>query len=215
MNYEKELNELCSNYPSLGPVKSAIGKAAKMIIDSYTSGGKLMVCGNGGSCSDSDHLVGELMKCFELKRPVKKDFSDKLADISPERGKYLAQKLECGLPAISLCSHTSLTTAISNDVGADLIFAQQVLVYGLENDVLLGISTSGNSQNVINALITARAMNIKTIGLTGITGGNVKEYCDIILDVPEKQTAAVQELHLPIIHVICRIIESHFFGYKF
>lgn len=171
-----------------------------------------MVCGNGGSCSDSDHLVGELMKCFELKRPVEKDFSDRLADISPNRGEFLAKKLERALPAISLCSHISLTTAISNDVGTDLIFAQQVLGYGRENDVLLGISTSGNSQNVIDACITARAMNIKTIGLTGIAGGNIKEYCDIILNVPEKQTAAVQELHLPVMHVICRIIENHFFG---
>jgi phosphoheptose isomerase len=212
MNYDKELNQLCNRYPLLNSVKDSIRKAAQIIIDSYSSGGKLIVCGNGGSCSDSDHFVGELMKCFELKRPVKKDFSDKLADISSERGKYLAQKLECGLPAISLCSHTSLTTAISNDVGPDLIFAQQVLGYGRENDVLLGISTSGNSQNVIDACITARAMNIKVIGLTGSAGGKMKEFCNILLNVPEKQTAPVQELHLPVMHVLCRIIENYFFG---
>ena len=212
MSNEYVLNQLCERHPLLNSVKTAIGEAALMIIKCYSGGGKLLVCGNGGSCSDSEHIVGELMKSFELARPVNKDISEKLAEISVDRGKYLAQKLESGLPAISLSSQTSLTTAISNDLGSDLVFAQQVIGYGCGKDVLIAISTSANSQNVVDACITAKAMNMRVIGLTGMAGGKMKRYCDIQINVPEKRTSFIQELHLPVLHTICLIIENHFFG---
>ena len=211
MNKDAILDQLLNRHPLLDSVKNSIYEAAEMIIICFSSGGKLLVCGNGGSCSDSEHLVGELMKSFELKRPIKKDIAEKLVEVSGERGIYLAQKLESALPAISLTSQASLTTSICNDIDSNLVFAQQVIGYGRDRDVLIGISTSGNSQNVVDACITARAMNLKVIGLTGITGGNMKQFCDIIINVPEKRTAYIQELHLPVIHALCYLIENHFF----
>jgi phosphoheptose isomerase len=212
MNTDSILDNLIKRYPLLGPLKDTIGRAAGMIIHCYTGGGKLLVCGNGGSSTDSDHIVGELMKSFEIKRAVRKDIEEKLFEVSGERGKYLAQKLESGLPAISLSSQTALTTSICNDIDADLVFAQQVLGYGSDKDALIAISTSGNSQNVVDACITAKAMNMMVIGLTGIGGGKMKEFCSILLNVPEKRTAYVQELHLPVLHALCLIIENHFYG---
>jgi len=156
--------------------------------------------------------VGELMKSFELKRPIEKDIAEKLTEVSGERGKYLAQKLESGLPAISLSSQTALTTAICNDIDANLVFAQQVIGYGRYKDVLFAISSSGNSQNVVDACITTKAMNLKVIGLTGMTGGKMKQYCDILVNVPEKRTVYVQELHLPVLHALCLLVENHFYG---
>jgi len=183
-----------------------------MIIKTFTAGGKLLICGNGGSSSDSDHLVGELMKSFEIKRPLDISFKERLAEISDTRGKYLGEKLEHGLPAISLSAHTALTTALCNDIDPDLVFAQQVIGYGTEKDMIIGISTSGNSRNVIDACITARAMNMTVIGITGKTGGKLKEYCDILINVPGDSTASAQELQLPVYHTICRIVEDHFYG---
>jgi D-sedoheptulose 7-phosphate isomerase len=212
MSNNHVLNELCERHRLLNPLKNKIGEAVDTIIRSYTDGGKLLICGNGGSCSDSDHIVGELMKSFESKRPVNKDVAQRLSEVSVERGSYLAEKLECGLPAISLCSQNALTTAICNDVGADLVFAQQVLGYGCEKDILVALSTSGNSRNIVDACITARAIGMKVIGLTGISGGEMRQYCDILLNVPEKRTAYVQELHLPVFHAICLIVENHFYG---
>jgi phosphoheptose isomerase len=212
MNNDPILNLLCERYPLLNSAKNSIGEAAEMIINCYSSGGKLLVCGNGGSCSDSEHLVGELMKSFEFKRPIEKSIVKKLAEVSVERGIYLAQKLEGGLPSISLSSQTALTTAICNDIDPNLVFAQQVIGYGRDNDVLIAISTSGNSQNVVDACITAKAMNLNVIGLTGMSGGKIKQYCDILVNVPEKRTAYVQELHLPVLHALCKIIETHFYG---
>ena len=206
------LNELCVRHPLLDSLKNTIGEAAGMIIKCYTGGGKLLVCGNGGSSSDSDHIVGELMKSFESKRPVNRNISEKLSEVSEERGRYLAEKLECGLPAISLSSQNALTTAISNDIGADLVFAQQVLGYGCDKDILIALSTSGNSTNVVDACITAKAIGMKVIGLTGISGGKMKQYCDVLINVPEKRTAYVQELHLPVFHTVCLLVENHFYG---
>jgi phosphoheptose isomerase len=211
MSADTIIIELCNRYPSLAPLRKVIEDAAEMIISSYSGGGKLLVCGNGGSSSDADHIVGELMKSFESKRPVAKAVEQKLIDVSCERGKYIAQKLECGLPAISLSSQTALTTAICNDISADLVFAQQIFGYGKENDVLIALSTSGNSQNIVDACITAKALNMKVIGLTGMTGGKMKQFCDILIGVPEKRTAFVQELHLPVFHSLCLIIEKHFY----
>jgi phosphoheptose isomerase len=212
MNKNTVLNQLCNRFPQLSGIKDSIRQAAELIIRSYTAGGKLLICGNGGSSSDSEHLTGELMKSFECKRPLEISLKKRLKGISGSRGKYLAEKLEHGLPAISLSAHTALITAISNDIDANLIFAQQVIGYGMEKDVLIALSTSGNSQNIVDACITAMALNIKVIGLTGKTGGRMKQYCDVLLNVPEEMTANVQELMLPVLHNICRIIENHFYG---
>jgi phosphoheptose isomerase len=214
MSNDSILDRLVIRHPLLGTLKTSVACAAEMIINCYSGGGKLLICGNGGSSSDSDHIVGELMKSFELKRPINKDIAEKLFEVSEERGPYLARMLEGGLPAISLSSQTALITAICNDIDADLIFAQQVLAYGRDKDVLIAISTSGNSQNVADACVTARAINMKVIGLTGMSGGKIEMYCDILLNVPEKRTAHIQEFLLPVLHTLCLIVEDHFFGKK-
>lgn len=206
------LEDLIRRYPQLAPVKENIQKAADCLISCYRQGRKVLVCGNGGSCSDSDHIVGELMKGFENKRPVGESFKEKLSGYGGERGMYLAGKLQQGLPAISLTAHTALITAVANDTDADLIFAQQIMGYGNEGDVLIGISTSGNSRNVVDAMITAKAKGMVVVGLTGETGGKLKTLCDILIPVPGMRTAFVQELHLPVYHTLCLMVESHFFS---
>lgn len=208
------IDQLCERYPSLEVVRPAIETACNQIIDCYEKGGKVMVCGNGGSCADSDHIVGELMKSFELKRPIRQGVKDRLAKIAPERGSYLANHLQQGLPAISLAAHAALNTAVANDIDATIVFAQQVVGYGKENDILIGISSSGNSQNVVDACMVAKAMNIKVIALTGEAGGKMRDYCDILINVPGKRTFMVQELHFPVYHVLCLVVENHFFGSK-
>ncbi len=208
---QKILNELTGRYPQLLPLEKTIFRAAESLIECYRQGNKVLVCGNGGSCSDSDHIVGELMKGFERMRPLNRELQEKLLAIDPELGTYLAEKLQLALPAISLTAHHALITAVANDNGADLIFAQQVVGYGTRGDILLAISTSGNSANVLDAVITARAKEMKVIGLTGEGGGKMKEFCDILINVPGKNTAQVQELHLPVYHALCQIVESHFF----
>ena len=206
------LEELITRYPQLLPVKEAIRKAADCIVACYEQGGKLLVCGNGGSCSDSDHIVGELMKGFENRRRITESLKNQLIEASGERGAYLAEKLQHALPAISLTAHSALITAVANDTDADLIFAQQVVGYGNPGDVIIGISSSGNSQNVIDALITAKAKRMTVIGLTGETGGKMMSHCDILINVQGRRTAFVQELHLPVYHVLCLMVEHHFFG---
>lgn len=212
MNNDKSIDQLFERYPALSDLRNNISDAAEMIIDCYKNGGKLLICGNGGSSADADHLTGELMKSFESGRPLDDSFKKRLHEISGTRGKYLAVKLEHSLPAISLSSNTVLTTAISNDVDPSLVFAQQLMGYVNENDVLIGISTSGNSQNIIDACITAKALNIKVIGITGKTGGKMKQYCNVLVNVPETRTAMIQELHLPVLHTICRIAENFFYS---
>ena len=206
------LEELIARYPQLEPLKDEIQKAADALISCYVNGNKVLTCGNGGSSADSDHIVGELMKGFEHKRPVSDAVKSQLVAVSDERGNYLAEKLQHGLPAISLTVHSALITAVANDTDANLIFAQQVMGYGNQGDILIGISSSGNSQNVVDALITARAKGLFVIGLTGETSGRMKQFCDILLNVPGKRTAFVQELHLPVYHALCLIVENHFFG---
>ena len=208
---QNRLNELTERYSQLLPAREQIIRAAESLINCYRQGNKVLVCGNGGSCSDSDHIVGELMKGFERMRPVGKDLKDRLMTIDGERGTYLAAKLQQALPAISLTAHQALITAVSNDNGADLIFAQQVVGYGNEGDILIAITTSGNSRNVVDAAITAKAKGLTVIGLTGESGGNLASVCDILINVPGKSTAHVQELHLPVYHTLCQMVESHFF----
>lgn len=211
MTGEERLTEMIRRYPALGCCKKEIWEAAMAIIDCYENSKKILLCGNGGSCADADHMVGELMKSFEKKRPLPEDFRERLQLASPERGGYLAENLQNALPAISLCSQTSLLTAISNDMDADLVYSQQIAGYGRRGDVLFAITTSGNSQNVVNAAITAKAKGLKVIGLTGQHGGLIKQYCDTVICVPSTITAEIQEYHLPVYHAICRIIENRFF----
>ncbi|MDO9339089.1 MAG: SIS domain-containing protein [Bacteroidales bacterium] len=206
------LEELISRYPELLPVENEIRKTAECLIMCYQQGRKVLVCGNGGSCSDSDHIVGELMKGFEHKRPIGEPLKKQLSAFAGERGIYLSEKLQQGLPAISLTAHSALITAVANDTDADLVFAQQVVGYGNEGDVLIAISSSGNSQNVVDAIITAKAKGMVVIGLTGETGGKMKSFCDILINVPGRRTAFVQELHLPVYHTLCLMVENSFFG---
>ncbi len=211
METNKILKKLTERYNSLIPLESSIEEAVKVIVATYKNGGKVLVCGNGGSSADSDHVVGELMKSFEMKRPVEQAVQEKLRELFLERGEILAERLQQGLPAISLSAHSSLISAISNDIGGDVIFAQQVVGYGNPADVLLALSTSGNAQNVIDALMVAKAKGLKTIGMTGESGGKMKAHCDVLINVPETRTAFVQELHLPVYHAICLMIEKEMF----
>jgi D-sedoheptulose 7-phosphate isomerase len=212
MKGETILTELLNRYSELQPLKEQVAAAAEIIIETYKNSGKVLVCGNGGSCSDADHIVGELMKSFEGRRPLAKELQEELISLSPETGKMLAEKLQQGLPAISLTVHQSLITAIANDISGEVIYAQQVVGWGNKGDVLIGLSTSGNSQNVIDAMIVARAKGLKTIGMTGETGGKMREWSDVLLNVPQRRTAYVQELHLPVYHAICMMVEKEFFG---
>jgi D-sedoheptulose 7-phosphate isomerase len=205
---DQVLQQLLDRHSILFPLKEAIANAAEIIVNSYRNGGKVLVCGNGGSASDADHIVGELMKSFEIHRPLATNLQEKLKKFSPERGQLLAEKLQQGLPAISLTAHNALMTAISNDISGDMIFAQQITGLGNKGDVLIGLSTSGNAQNVVDAFIVAKAKGLITIGLTGETGGKMKDFCDILINVPEKRTAYVQELHLPVYHVLCMMVEN-------
>lgn len=212
MGKDTILDQLCERYPSLLQIRGSVGEAATALITCFESGGKLLICGNGGSSADSLHTAGELMKNFELKRPLSQRIRAKLAEVSPERGTFIGRRLEAGLPAISLTANNPLITAISNDIDPDLIFAQQIIALGKSNDVLIAVSTSGNSRNITDACITARALGMKVTGITGKNGGRMKDHCDILVNVPEESTALIQELHLPVLHAICRIVEGHFFN---
>ncbi len=212
MKGEYILTDLLNRYSELQPLKEQVAAAAELIIETYKNGGKVLVCGNGGSCSDADHIVGELMKSFEGRRPLAKELQEELIRLSPETGKMLAEKLQQGLPAISLTVHQSLITAIANDISGEVIYAQQVVGWGNKGDVLIGLSTSGNSQNVIDAMIVARAKGLKTIGMTGETGGKMRKWSDVLINVPQRRTAYVQELHLPVYHALCMMVEIEFFG---
>lgn len=207
-----ELERLATRYPDLDPVIPAIDAAFRAIRETFHAGGTLLICGNGGSAADSDHIVGELMKGFELKRPVGSDLREKLAGIDDARGNYLADRLQGALPAISLSAQTALTSAIVNDTAGDMAYAQQVLGYGSAGSAVLGISTSGNSANVVNALHVARALGLRTIGLTGRTGGTMSGLCDVAICVPYDRTSDVQERHLAIYHSLCIMLELEFFG---
>jgi D-sedoheptulose 7-phosphate isomerase len=205
------IEQLIFSYPGLDVCVADIKAAFNLLRDCYLHGGKVLTCGNGGSASDAEHIVGELMKGYLLKRPVPEAMRAKLLSSNPENGGYLAEHLQGGLPAISLVSQTSLLSAIANDTAADMVYAQQVYAYGREGDVLIGISTSGNSMNVIRALQVARALGLHTLGLTGRTGGKLKPLCDVCIRVPAQDTALIQERHLPIFHVLCAMLEEEFF----
>ena len=205
---EDNLATLLLHYPDLDSCIESLQLAYNLIQSSYDAGGKILLCGNGGSASDCEHIVGELMKSFEAKRPINHELRQRLEDIDPEQGAYLAEHLQRPLPALSLTSQAALMTAISNDVASDMVFAQQVLGYGKPEDTLIGISTSGNSSNVLHALRVAKAMGLKTVGFTGESGGQMRELCDAIICAPSNQTATIQERHLAMYHALCRMLEQ-------
>ena len=206
------LENLIVRYPQLAVCREDIAKAYELLETTYTNGRKLLVSGNGGSASDSEHIVGELMKEFKLKRKVYREQAEEMCKISPDLGKVLAENLQGALPAISLTGHSSLTTAFMNDSEPELIFAQQVNGYGKQGDIYLGISTSGNSRNVIYAAVTAKAKGLKVIGLTGQRENRLMQYADVCIRVPETETYKIQELHLPVYHCLCMMLEEKFFG---
>ena len=207
----KHVDSLIARYPELAVCQNNIIGAYKILESAYANGRKLLVCGNGGSAADSEHVVGELMKEFKLKRKVFTNQADAMKAIDPEMGGYLADNLQGALPAIALTGHSALSTAFMNDSESVLVFAQQVNGYGKDGDVLLGISTSGNSKNVIYAAITAKARGLKVIGLTGEKESRLSKLADCCIRVPETETYKVQEMHLPVYHCLCMMLEEKFF----
>lgn len=205
------LEELLRRYPALEPVKGSILEVYEILRQCFASGHKLLVAGNGGSAADSEHIVGELMKGFVKRREVPEAMAERLREAGGELGSQLAGKLQGGLPAIALSGHPGLSTAFLNDVDGRLIYAQQVYGYGEEGDVFLGISTSGNADNIAYAVVTAKAKGMKTVGLTGRDGGKLAQMADAAVIVPEKETFQIQELHLPVYHALCLMLEEYFF----
>ena len=205
------LNELLKRHPCLESTKEDILKTEEALIAGFKSGNKLLLCGNGGSCADCEHIVGELMKGFLSKRPLTESQKAEMKASCPEMDEKYLSLLQRAVPAISLPSFTALNTAFCNDVEPELIFAQSIMGLGEKGDMLMAISTSGNSKNVVVASLTAKALGLKTIGLTGKTGGKLKSICDICICVPETETFKVQEVHLPVYHYLCARAEMELF----
>lgn len=211
MEIMRHLDELMERYPALYPVKAEILAAYGILEECYERGGKLLIAGNGGSCADAEHIVGELMKGFVKPRRVTDSFAEALLQADKERGTLLAGKLQQGLAAISLTGHAGLSTAFANDVDGDMVYAQQTLGYGRPGDVYMGLSTSGNAKNVMYGVAVAKALGMKVIGLTGRDGGELKKAADAAVVVPERETFKIQELHLPVYHTLCLMLEERFF----
>ena len=216
INLNTQLNQqielLIQRYPVLECAREDIEKAYTLLEECFEKNHKLLVAGNGGSAADAEHVVGELMKGFVLPRKVDSHFSDELKQVDSELGTVLAEKLQGALPAIALDGHPALTTAYMNDCEPLLCFAQQVNGYGCPGDVFLGISTSGNSKNVVYAAITAKAKGMYVIGLTGAKNSKLSQLADVCIRVPETETYMIQELHLPVYHTLCLMLEERFFG---
>lgn len=208
----RHIDLLVERYPSLESAKNDIVAAYLLLEESYENGGKLLVAGNGGSAADAEHIVGELMKGFKLPRKPEADFAEKLVEENQELGSVLAENLQGALPAIALDGHPALATAYMNDCEPLLCFAQQVNGYGKLGDVFLGISTSGNSKNVLYAATTAHAKGMKVIGLTGAKDSKLKDMSDVCIKAPQTETYMIQELHLPIYHCLCLMLEDKFFA---
>ncbi len=205
------INELIERYPSLEGCKNDIEKAICAIEKAYADGGKLLLCGNGGSCADCEHISGELMKGFLKKRPLSREKRREMKERCPDIEESVLDSLQAALPAIPLASLTALNSAFCNDVDPALIYAQGVMALGREGDALIAISTSGNSKNAVEAARVAKALGLCVIALTGIGGGALKGIADVCICAPECETFKVQELHLPIYHYICAEIEDRFF----
>lgn len=208
----KHIKLLIDRYSLLEKVQEDIIHAYLIMEECYEHDGKLLIAGNGGSAADSEHIAGELMKKFQIPRPITSQLANKLVDIDPVRGRDLATKLECGLTALPLVAHEALSTAYSNDVDGLGVFAQQLFGFGRSGDVFLAISTSGNSRNIMLATVVARAIGIKIIGFTGANGGELASVADVCVKAPQTETYMIQELHLPIYHCWCLMLEDKFFS---
>jgi D-sedoheptulose 7-phosphate isomerase len=209
-NVEQIFNDFLERYPSLSELSDNIMSAYDLICDSYDNGGKVLACGNGGSAADSDHIVGELMKGFISKRKLSREEMDIFEGI--DGAEHLISNLQGALPAISLCSHSALMTAFLNDVEPDMIFAQQVWGYSKNSfDTVIALSTSGNSADVVNAVKVANALGINSIGITGADESALSELCTVCIRLPETETFKVQELTLPVYHLICEMVEATYF----
>lgn len=198
------IDELVRRYPQLWECENEAKEVVDIICNMHSEGGKLLICGNGGSAADCEHISGELMKSFLLERKPNTDDYKQYTDI--------ISCLQCGIPAIPLASFTSLGTAFSNDESPQFAFAQLVFILGKKEDVFLGISTSGNSENVVAAAKTAKVKGMKTIAFTGKNGGALKKICDVTVRAPETETYKVQELHMPVYHAVCAEVEKYFYG---
>ncbi|MFZ4397357.1 MAG: D-sedoheptulose-7-phosphate isomerase [Kiritimatiellia bacterium] len=205
------IEQLIERYSDLEPCRIHLQAAFSLLRESLAQGGKLLVCGNGGSAADSEHIVGELMKGFMLPRPVPEAVRRKLVTLFPEKGNGLADHLQGALPAMSLVSQTALITAVSNDVDPEMVFAQQVYGYGRPGDTVIALSTSGNSNNVLQAVRVGRALGLHTLGLSG-PGGALATLCEVTICVPAPTTADIQERHISIYHTLCAMLEQSFFG---
>ena len=205
---------LIQRYPVLKECENSIIAAYDILEECFATGHKLLIAGNGGSCADAEHIAGELMKGFKLPRKCSIEFANRLKSVDAVRGAELANRLQGGFPTIALNNHQGVNTACINDIpnGGEYIFAQQVHVYGKEGDVFLAISTSGNSKNIMNASVVARAKGLKVIGLTGVGGGELANVSNVSIKAPSKETFIVQEFHLPIYHCLCLLLEERFFN---
>jgi D-sedoheptulose 7-phosphate isomerase len=204
-------SELCRRYPSLATVEGDLQRAYELLRGCLAAGRTILVCGNGGSAADAEHIVGELMKSCACHRPIPSADRERLMAASADAGP-LADALEVGLPAVSLVGQIGLTTAYANDVDYVYGFAQQVYGLGRPGDALIAISTSGNSKNIVHACRVAQMRGVGVVGLTGQSGGRMAPLCDVAIRVPETQTQFIQELHLPVYHWLCLALEEHFFG---
>lgn len=206
------LNTLLQNYPELEVCRQSIEDAVKLIGDAYETGNTLFTCGNGGSCADADHISGEFLKGFCKKRPVTDEIAAALQRSgSPEDGAMLASKLQRGLRCIPLAGFSAALSAVRNDLDGQMDFSQVLFALGKPGDILLGISTSGNSRNVRLAVVVAKAIGMKVIGMTGERGGILAQMADVVIKAPSAETFRIQEYHLPVYHAICRMVEERFF----
>ena len=203
------VNKLMETFPELECCRSALDEAVCVVLAMHAKGGKMLLCGNGGSAADSEHIAGELLKGFLLLRTPQGELLEKL---SAELGEEEAKKLQQGVAAVPLPSLSGVNTAYCNDVDPALVYAQLVLTMGRKEDVLVCISTSGNSKNVVNAAKAAKALGICTVALTGGTGGKLKDLCDVVICVPASETYRIQEYHLPVYHALCAQVEENLFG---
>lgn len=206
------MEELLTRYPVLKSCAEEIGKMAEILISGFKAGNKLMLCGNGGSCADCEHITGELMKGFLSRRPISPEKKAEMKKLNPDIGEDVLSKLQLAVPAIPLPSLTGLNSAFCNDVDPSLVYAQELMGLGTPGDMLLCISTSGNSANCVAAAEVGKALGLTVIALTGAKGGRLKEKADICICVPETETFKVQELHLPVYHYLCAEVEATIFG---
>lgn len=209
---EELITELLRRYPILHPCGTDIRRAVTSLVRCFKEDGKLLACGNGGSAADCEHIVGELMKAFRLERRLDMDKQEKLRELYPEDAERMIDSLQRAVPAISLVSQTALMTAFGNDVSSQMLFAQQVFSYGRRGDILLAISTSGDSNNIIYAAQIAKLQGVEVVALSGQSGGRLKAHSDIAICVPAEATYQIQELHLPVYHCLCACVENELFG---